>query len=400
MEGSGGEERVLGDEISLLAEELVQLSIKRSLVTPTDKPMLICSDDLEQILEGRPWLFRKYLILFDRLVNPIDRDLICLTSSPFWIKIGPCLSDFDKKDLLYAIGSTFGGVIRSEIHDDLCRLKVVVDVQKPLRRGIFASSGSSVNSGVPFKYEKLPIFCFGCGHMGHGLQDCEIVKLEDKKKIKDDPPFSVALKTKSKAIGKESMKFAAFSKLQQSQSSYTGGSKEGIVGSDTRADPMKFFEILINGRSLSQWEDGLMYKEGDDLVIHGEFSTQMEADKEEVGKKRWRRRQAVQKGDSRISQQVGGKRKFFDNGDYSNFEGGFEMGSGKRTKVDDGLGVVGNEIQTLLNRRLPLGKPTEHNEKPILERPWFGESTGSSKAVLLNQAAQSPFGLLYGDKIG
>ncbi|MBA0613536.1 hypothetical protein Godav_013956 [Gossypium davidsonii] len=58
-----------------------------------------------------------------------------LTSSPFWIKIGSCLPKFDKIDLLHAISVTFGGVIRSEINGNLCRLKINLDVQKPLRRG-------------------------------------------------------------------------------------------------------------------------------------------------------------------------------------------------------------------------------------------------------------------------
>ncbi|KAA3481201.1 Zinc finger, CCHC-type-like protein [Gossypium australe] len=276
MEESGGDERDPGNEITLLAEELVQLSIKRSMVKPADKPTLICSvwtkkqfsfdsfqaqmrkDDLEQILEGRHWLFRKYLILFDRLACPIERDLIRLTSSPYWIKIGPCLPDFDKKDLMHAIGSTFGGVIRFEILDDFCRLKVVLDVQNPLRRGIFASSGNN---------------------------DCELISLEEKNIIKEDPPFSVALKAESKAVGRESMKFAAFSKSKGFQSSYTGGLQEGTVDCVRRAEPMADFESLINGRKLSRWEDGLNHNEDvTELIDRGMIKKLMESDVEQKKK--------------------------------------------------------------------------------------------------------------------
>ncbi|MBA0577299.1 hypothetical protein Golob_025015, partial [Gossypium lobatum] len=97
-------------------------------------------EDLEAITEGRPWFFRKSVILFDRLTKQIKRAQIRLTSSPFWIKIGSCLPEIDKNDLLHAIGVTFGGVIRSEINGNLCRLKISLDVQKPLRRGIFVST--------------------------------------------------------------------------------------------------------------------------------------------------------------------------------------------------------------------------------------------------------------------
>ncbi|MBA0868662.1 hypothetical protein Goshw_017114, partial [Gossypium schwendimanii] len=71
-------------------------------------------EDLETVMEGQPWLFRTQLILFNWLVKPVERSQIRLISSPYWIKIGPCLPEFDKKDLLHAIVVTFGGVIRSE----------------------------------------------------------------------------------------------------------------------------------------------------------------------------------------------------------------------------------------------------------------------------------------------
>ncbi|MFQ6654019.1 hypothetical protein Gotur_025154 [Gossypium turneri] len=152
MEESGGEDREGRDEISLLANELIQLTVKGSNVVPNSKPMLICTvwtgklynpenfraqmrsiwktmkkfeiqrvgqnlflivfeleEDLELILEGRPWLFRKSLILFNRLSQEMERDQISMTSSPFWIKIDSHLPEFDKKDLMHAIGVTFGG---------------------------------------------------------------------------------------------------------------------------------------------------------------------------------------------------------------------------------------------------------------------------------------------------
>ncbi|MFQ6651841.1 hypothetical protein Gotur_024007, partial [Gossypium turneri] len=65
----------------------------------------------------------------------VERSQIRLNSSPVWLKVGPCLPEFDKKDLLHAIGVTFGWIIRSEINGEWCRLKINLDVQKPLRRG-------------------------------------------------------------------------------------------------------------------------------------------------------------------------------------------------------------------------------------------------------------------------
>ncbi|KAH1046825.1 hypothetical protein J1N35_037609 [Gossypium stocksii] len=118
-------------------------------------------------MEGQSWLLWNNIIIFDRLIKPMDRSQIKLLSTPFWTKTGPYSPEFDKKDLLHAIGVTFGGIIRSEIIGEFCRLRVKLDVQKPLA----------------FKYEKLPAFCFGCGKMGHGLQECKFYNLWKKTKL-------------------------------------------------------------------------------------------------------------------------------------------------------------------------------------------------------------------------
>ncbi|MFQ6628418.1 hypothetical protein Gotur_007204 [Gossypium turneri] len=102
------------DEISLLGE-LVQLLVKSSLD----------EEDLEMIMEGRPWIFQRQLIIFDRLTNPIERGKVRLVLSPFWLKIGQCPPECDKKDLMHAIEySIFRGVIRLEVKGEFCSLRV------------------------------------------------------------------------------------------------------------------------------------------------------------------------------------------------------------------------------------------------------------------------------------
>lgn len=96
-------------------------------------------DNLEHIMEGRPWFFLKQLIIFDWLLKSVELNKIRLVYSPFWLKFGPCPPECDKKDLMHVVGSTFRGVIQSEIKGEFCRIRVNLDVQKPLRRGIFVS---------------------------------------------------------------------------------------------------------------------------------------------------------------------------------------------------------------------------------------------------------------------
>ncbi|MBA0685278.1 hypothetical protein Goari_012949, partial [Gossypium aridum] len=185
-------DRIGGDEISLLAEEFTQLSVKSSMVEPTKKPTLLCTI----------WTEKSYNL------------------DSFRVQIEPCLPEFDKKDLLYAIGVTFGGIIRYEINGDFCRHRIQLDVQKPLRRGIFVLIDNQRKSWISFKYEKLLTFYFGCGRMRHGLKECTGLTHAEKNKIRDDPPYFLALKAELNLIGKESLKFSALSKKMMPQCLY------------------------------------------------------------------------------------------------------------------------------------------------------------------------------------
>lgn len=81
-------------------------------------------------------------MLFQRVTSSVERDQVKLVESSLWLKVDPCPPDCDKKYLAHAVGSTFGGILRSEIQGEYCRLLICVDVRRPLRRGIFASVDS------------------------------------------------------------------------------------------------------------------------------------------------------------------------------------------------------------------------------------------------------------------
>lgn len=72
------------------------------------------------------------MVVFGRLSEPMERSQIKLVETPYWLKIGPCPSKCDKKDLMHAMSSTFGVVMRYEIKGDFYRLCVSLNVQKPL----------------------------------------------------------------------------------------------------------------------------------------------------------------------------------------------------------------------------------------------------------------------------
>lgn len=55
------------------------------------------------------------------------------------------------------------------------RIKVKVDVRKPLKKERRVRQMGGDWWMVNFKYEKLGVFCFFCGHLGHSEQKCEML---------------------------------------------------------------------------------------------------------------------------------------------------------------------------------------------------------------------------------
>lgn len=116
--------------------------------------------------------------------------------------------------------------MRSEVKGDFCRIEVNLNAQKPLRRGIFIKGASNDKLWLPFKFENLSRFYFGCSRMGHGLSECSKVLVKIRDLPEDDLPYSVALKAKSKVMGKVNLKLGSNMKKSMKQCFYVGDDEE------------------------------------------------------------------------------------------------------------------------------------------------------------------------------
>lgn len=109
----------------------------------------------------------------------VGSDQVPLNKIAFWIKIHklPCGT------FTVAVGKSLGNYIGKFLEYETTnrgfpwmksmRIRVELDVDKPLRKGRKNNvGGTSVE--VVFKYERLHIFCYICGNLGHTNQFCEI----------------------------------------------------------------------------------------------------------------------------------------------------------------------------------------------------------------------------------
>nr|CCA66043.1 hypothetical protein [Beta vulgaris subsp. vulgaris] len=162
---------------------------QHGLVIRTLKPNLFAFQfyhwrDMSKVMDGRPWCFDNMLVLLKEADGDEQPDQVCLNHSPFWIRLKNLPFNMRSNDVVKALIGNLGEIL--DIEEDVLgigryrRVKVLLDVSKPLRRYRKLRDKSGKDLQVDFAYERLPFFCLACGIMGHAEKDCQFVLDEDK----------------------------------------------------------------------------------------------------------------------------------------------------------------------------------------------------------------------------
>lgn len=137
--------------------------------------------DLKRVLEGGPWSIGSHPLLVHHLQIGEIPDQVPLNSLPFWVHVYNLpIGSFSE-----AVGKSLGNYIGRFLEYDASnkgaawktymRIRVELDVSQPLKRGKKIRVGNGVSTLVSFKYERLSIFCFICGKLGHTENFCEVL---------------------------------------------------------------------------------------------------------------------------------------------------------------------------------------------------------------------------------
>ncbi|XP_058733828.1 uncharacterized protein At4g02000-like [Vicia villosa] len=98
----------------------------------------------------------------------------------FWVQVHNLPAGFMSEKVGKNMANFIGNFVEydknnnSSLWRQYMRLRVKIDVRNPLKKSTRVKNKGGDWCNVTFKYERLGLFCFVCGRLGHNESKCEI----------------------------------------------------------------------------------------------------------------------------------------------------------------------------------------------------------------------------------
>ncbi|XP_042969051.1 uncharacterized protein LOC122301731 [Carya illinoinensis] len=130
--------------------------------------------DKSRILNQAPWNFKGHLLILKNCLADSTWKEISLNTSPFHVQIHGLTRNHMTEKIAFKIGNALGNFLAVDIDPffglackKFIRIKVEIDISKPLKQGLWEPRDYHPDTWVSFKYERLSDFCYACGRIGH-----------------------------------------------------------------------------------------------------------------------------------------------------------------------------------------------------------------------------------------
>ena len=122
--------------------------------------------DLKRVLEFEPWSYDKHLVAFERAVDAKSAPSLPFTKTVFWVQLHNIPERCLTQETAEVVGNMLGTTIQvADPEDDglgseLLRVRVALDISKPLPRCCKLQSEGEHIGWVLLKFERLPNFYY------------------------------------------------------------------------------------------------------------------------------------------------------------------------------------------------------------------------------------------------
>lgn len=135
--------------------------------------------DMQRVLDDGPWTFNQQVLLIKKLDGEEQLSELNISELYIWLQVYDLPIGFHSEFIFKSIGNYVGKFVASDpknlngIWRNYQRIKVAIDVHKPLKSKMRMKKAGGEWLWISFKYERLPSFCFYCGVIGHSEKFCE-----------------------------------------------------------------------------------------------------------------------------------------------------------------------------------------------------------------------------------
>ncbi|CAL1406434.1 unnamed protein product [Linum trigynum] len=140
--------------------------------------------DKERILLRSPWIIKDHVLHLAEW-RPVTPEVVrSLTFVPFWIQMRDIPSHCRTMHFGRRMAGRVGEVLEAGlfgVRGDpgfFFKAKVLVDLEAPLRTRLYASNQIHGGFWINLNYERLPLFCYNCGRVGHAERQCEAARFQ------------------------------------------------------------------------------------------------------------------------------------------------------------------------------------------------------------------------------
>ncbi|KAF4361579.1 hypothetical protein F8388_007595 [Cannabis sativa] len=138
------------------------------------------AEDREWALDNSPWSFKGYTFVL-RAWAPDIHGSVTIDNMRLWVQVHNLPHEYFSIANGTLLGNMIGKVVRVELDEEkpmswklFIRVQIDINIGKPLCSGCFFDLASGVKRWIQFKYEKIGIFCYFCGSVGHQRKGCSL----------------------------------------------------------------------------------------------------------------------------------------------------------------------------------------------------------------------------------
>ncbi|KAM0890503.1 hypothetical protein ACQ4PT_027009 [Festuca glaucescens] len=137
-----------------------------------------CLGDWKKVVHQGPWTFRGWGLMIEDYDGLSDPENFVFDGMHMWAQIHGIPELYRKVEVVDDLARRVGKVKEVQFSPKLffegnyVRIRVRIDVTKPLMRFVSLTIPVEGRRRLPVKYEKIPFFCKRCGLFGHNHEEC------------------------------------------------------------------------------------------------------------------------------------------------------------------------------------------------------------------------------------